>query len=237
MKNLFAFSILLAAMAVFTTPATAQWSLDAEGGFQLNNTRVTGVGALLNGIPKSILTPYGRISTTYAASDKLGLRAGVGFSQKGFQLAQGLNVNVFNIPIGIGAKVATSADYVEVPLEGLYSINKGNTTLLVTAGANVGYAVGARIRPKVSVIIDFNLPKIPIDLDDDIYNRWDVSGTAGFGMIQKTSKGNLILQGRYVQSLSNFLDNPILGMKIKPYSFQFSVGYQVPLGKRSGIRA
>ena len=91
----------------------------------------------------------------------IALRTGLGYSQKGFQIAQGLNVDIFNVPIGIGAKVATKADYVEIPMEGIVYVNSGSRTYLIMGGANIGYATGATIEPKASIIIDINLPEIP----------------------------------------------------------------------------
>ncbi len=210
--------------------SVAQWTLGGEGGLQLNNIRLTGVGKLLNGIPKSVITPYARISGTYQISDKFGFRPGIGYSQKGFQFAKGLDVNIFRVPIGIGAKVATTIQYFEVPLEGVYSFTKGNTTYILTGGANIGYAVHGSVVPKASVIIDIKLADIPINLDENIYNRWDLSATAGIGMVKEAKHGKMILQARLVQSLTNFLDDPIVGIKIKPYAYQFSVGYQIPIG-------
>jgi hypothetical protein len=230
MKNKIIIAMLFGVYCMSSTTLLAQWNLGAEGGFQLNNTRVKGVGSFVNGLPKSIATPFGRLTATYETSDVFALRTGLGYSQKGFQIAQGLNVNIFNVPIGIGAKVATKADYVEIPMEGIYKINSGSRTYLIMGGANIGYATGAKIQPKASIIIDINLPEIPINLNNDIYNRLDISGTAGIGMIQNTGKGNLVLQARYVHSFTNFLNNPIVDLKIKPYSYQFSLGYQIPIG-------
>ncbi len=226
MKRYTYFFMVILSMTFLSSIAAAQSYLGVEGGFQLNSVRATGVGALLNGIPKSIITPYARLQVTNPVGDKGGIRIGAGYSQKGFQLAKGLNVNILNVPIGIGAKVSTVVDYVEIPVEGIYQIKKRDKNFFITAGANIGYAVGAKVQPKASIIIDINLPKIPIDLNDNNYNRFDVSGTIGFGMIKEGDSGNLILQARYVQSFSNLLNNAIAGVRLKPYSYQFGIGYQ-----------
>ena len=227
---------ILAILTLFITiqlpSATAQWSLGGESGFQLNNAKVGGLTFVANRFTKAIITSYARVNATYDINDQFGVRTGIGYSKKGFQVAAGWNVNIFDFPIGIGAKFVTKANYVEVPLEGLYSLQKGKTTYLFTAGTNIGYATSASLISKASFIIDIKVNESPIDLNQNIYNRWDLSGTAGIGIVKETNNGKLVWQARYVRSLTNFLNNPIADVRIKPFSYQLSVGYHVPIGKK-----
>ena len=232
MKSNIILVLVLSIFGLCHTGLFAQWTIGGESGFQINSAKVGGLTIFANRLTKSILTPYGRVTATYSASPTIGFRTGLGYSQKGFQIAKGLNVNIFNLPVGIGAKVATKADYIELPLEGIYTLKKGSSTFFFTAGSNIGYATGAKIIPKASFIIDIKLGETPIDLNDNIYNRWDVSGTAGVGFIKDTDNGKLIFHARYIRSMSNFLNNPIAGLKLKPYSYQLGIGYQTPIGRK-----
>ncbi len=228
MKN----SIFLAVIfgLLFTSHCTlAQWQLGGEAGFQVNDTRLKGAGDFIGGLPKAIITPSVKLTATYHTSRSLAFKTGLGYSQKGFQVSEGLNVDIFKIPVTLGAKLITKAEYVDIPLEAIYSLTSGKTKLFVSGGAQLGYATVAKIQPRATVIIDINLPEIPVNLNQSIYNRFDISGTAGLGLIQDTGNGNLIVQGRYVHSFTNFLNNPIVDLRVKPYSFEFSLGYQMPI--------
>ena len=236
MLNQSIFAVFILFLTFGIDNVNAQWSVGAENGLQLNNAKIGGLTVVANGFTKSIITSYARLNVTYEMNDQFGVRTGIGYSKKGFQVAAGLNVNIFKFPVGVGVKFATKANYVELPLEGLYKIQKGNTTYLITAGTNFGYATSAKLISKASFIIDVKLNETPIDLNDNIYNRWDVSGTAGIGIVKQLNLGKLIWQARYVRSLTNFLNNPLADIRIKPYSYQLSIGYHVPIGNKR-IRA
>ena len=209
----------------------AQWQLGAEAGFQINDTRIKGAGDFIGNLPASIITPMAQLTATRPISNAFDFRTGIGFSQKGFQVAEALNVDIFNVPVALGARIRTTADYIHVPIEGMYTINDGSQTqLFVSGGGQVGYAMGGRLDPRASVLIDINLPNIPINLNQSIYNRWDLSGTAGIGLKHQTEKAAIVVQGKYIHSFTNFLDNPIIDLRIKPNAVQFSIGVELPIG-------
>jgi hypothetical protein len=225
MKNLKSILAMVILTITFSLNLNAQWTFNPSAGIQINDTKVNGAGNFINGIPQSMIGLYVNLGSDYWISESLALSTGIGYNQKGFGLREGFDLNLFGLDIPLGVKANTKLHYMSVPLMGKVKLGNTNTRFIITGGAEVGYAVSAEIQPKATLLIDFNLPKQKINLDNNIYNRWDVSAKAGIGIEQQLGQGALSFNAAYMHSLTNVLDNPIIDVRIKPYSLQLGFGY------------
>jgi hypothetical protein len=78
----------------------------------------------------------------------------------------------------------------------------------------------------VNAIISWNLPAININLENDMYNRWDVSALVGAGLqIPTNDIGAVNIEVNYRHSLNDmFLDN-ITDIRIKSHGISAGIGY------------
>jgi len=147
------------------------------------------------------------------------------YIQKGFTLNEGFNTSVFGMGVPVGAKVTTRLNYLEAPLLLKGKINTGAVNLYAVAGPSFGYATSGTLQPKVTVLIDFNLPETDINLSNDIYDRKDIAGIIGGGAELPIGTGNLFADVRYQHSFTNIIKDPIADINISNKGVQLSVGY------------
>jgi len=203
----------------------AQYSIGVKVGANLADTRLEGLigGVLPN---QTTFTGYTMgIIGEIPLMDNLSFRPELNYIQKGFTVSQAFDVNLIGIEMPIGAKARTRLNYVEMPLLMKYSIGSESAKAYVIAGPNVSYAANAQLRPVATLIIDFNLPRVDIDLSNDIYQRWELSGTVGAGGEIKVANGKIFSDARYTYGFTNMLNNPVVDLQIKNQGFNISAGY------------
>lgn len=147
------------------------------------------------------------------------------YVRRGFTINESTSFDLIGIDIPIGANATTRIDYIEAPLLAKAKIGIGTTSFYGVIGPSIGYATSAKIQPKVTLLIDFNLPDMNIDLNQNIYNRTDFSGVFGVGLEHNLETGKLFADIRYSHSFTNIINDPIVDVSVKNSGVQFSLGY------------
>lgn len=224
MKNLSFFAACMM-IVLLAGQGVSQISIGGKAGINFADTRVEG---LLNNLVPTQQTYTGFTAGIVAevpVSGRLTFRPELNYIQKGFIISEAVNVNVLGIDVPVGAKAKTRVNYVEAPLMLKYNFGTASSGFYVMGGPTVAYAANAHLRPVASVIIDINLPRTNINLSDNIYQRWEVSGTMGAGAQTTAGNGTLFADVRYNLGLTNMLNNPIVDVRIKNQGFNISAGY------------
>ncbi len=224
MRNLKNINIAIFSL-LFAISLDAQYSIGAKIGVNFADTRVDG---LLGDLAPEQTTYSGFTAGIVAEIplvNALSFRPEINYIQKGFTVGKAFDVSLLGIDMPIGAKAKTRINYIEMPLLLKYSYGTDDAKVYAIAGPNISYASSAELRPIATLIIDFNLPRVNINLGDDIYNRMEVSGTMGLGGEIKAGNGKIFADARYTLGFTNMLDNPIIDMRIKNQGFNISTGY------------
>jgi len=203
----------------------AQISVGAKIGTNFADTRLDG---LLGNLAPEQTTFTGFTAGVMAEIpmiNALSFRPELNYIQKGFTVSQSFDVDLIGIDMEVGAKARTRINYVEMPLLLKYSIGSDVAKVYAIAGPSIAYAANAELTPVATFIVDFNLPSIPINLDNNIYNRWEISGVLGAGGEVKAGNGKVFADARYNLGFTNMLNNPIVDLRIKNQGFNVSAGY------------
>ncbi len=203
----------------------AQISVGAKIGTNFADTRLDG---LLGNLAPEQTTFTGFTAGVMAEIpmiNALSFRPELNYIQKGFTVSQSFDVDLIGIDMEVGAKARTRINYVEMPLLLKYSIGSNVAKVYAIAGPSIAYAANAELTPVATFIVDFNLPSIPINLDNNIYNRWEISGVLGAGGEVKAGNGKVFADARYNLGFTNMLNNPIVDLRIKNQGFNVSAGY------------
>ena len=205
----------------------AQTKITAFGAVGITEVEVSGLGVL-------DVDPYIKPITQYTAgiqyekylNTNLSFVTGGQYSSRGFGMKEDFNIDLFGIDLPVGASIETRLTYLEVPAMLKYEFGEGGVTPYVKAGASAAYAIDGKIQPKVNAIITWKLPAININLENDMYNRFDVSGIVGAGMnLPVGETGAVQFEVNYRHSLNDmFLDN-ITDIKIKSHGISAGLGY------------
>ena len=217
---------IIAAFTVFaTTLSTAQVNVGIKGGLNFSDAKADVFIDAVNDAPSTYTSFVVGGLAEITINRNLSFQPEVIYSKKGFTIDEGTSFDVLGMNIPIGAKATTSISYIETPLLAKAKFGLGNTRVYGVAGPSIGYATSAKIQPKVTVLIDFNLPEVALDLSDNIYNRTEFSGILGGGVEHSTQTGKLFTDIRYQHSFSNIINNPITDLSVKNSGFQWTVGY------------
>jgi len=210
--------------------ANAQSTITAVASVGTTNIEVTGQGIL------DVADPYIKPITQYAAglqyeralSRHFSMITGAQYSSRGFGMREHLDVNVLGLDIPLGASIETRINYIEAPLMLKYNFTESGVTPFLKAGVSAAYAVNGKITPKVDALITWSLPSIPVNLDNDIYNRFDLSAVAGAGVsIPTNTFGALQLEVNYRHSMNSMLQDNFANIGIKSHGFSAGIGYTI----------
>lgn len=217
---------ILTAITVFTTTfSIAQVNFGVKGGLNFSDAQADVFIDAVNDAPSTYTSfVFGGIAEI-PVNQYLSFQPELLHTRKGFTLDEATSLNVLGLDVPVGAKATTSISYIETPLLAKVNFGLGNTSFYGIAGPSIGYATSAKIQPKVTLLIDFNLPEVNIDLSDNMYNRTDISGIIGGGAEFGTQTGKLFTDLRYQHSFSNVFNNPIADLSVKNRGFQLTVGY------------
>ena len=208
----------------------AQTNITAFGSYGASDVQVSGLGIL------DLLDPYIKPISQYTAGlqwereigHHFAFLTGAQYTSRGFTARDNFSVTVFGLDIPVDAKVDTRVQYVEVPLMLKYSIGEGGITPYIKAGATSGYAVSGKFQPKVDAIITWKLPAININLENNMYNRFDVSGIVGAGVSIPTNEfGAIQFDINYRHSLNDMFVDKITDIRVKTYGFSAGIGYTI----------
>jgi len=217
---------VLAAITIFaTTLSTAQVNIGIKGGLNFSDANADVFIDAVNDAPSTYTSFVVGGLAEIPINQHFAFQPELIYSRKGFTVDEGTSFNVFGLDVPIGAKATTSINYIETPLVAKVKLGQGRTKIYGIAGPSIGYATSARIQPKVTLLIDFNLPEVNINLSDNMYNRTEFSGILGGGAEYATTTGKLFTDIRYQHSFSNILNNPIADLSVKNSGFQWTVGY------------
>lgn len=208
----------------------AQDQLGVHGGIGSANVEVNGLGLL--DIAEDYIIPVTQyhIGLRYekALSSNFALVTGAQYASRGFATGEHILIPVMGLDIPIGARMETRLQYMEAPVMIQYNMTSGGIQPYVQAGISAAYALEGKIIPRIDALISWRLPDIDINLNNDLFNRWDLSALAGAGVhipVNGTSAVNL--QVSYRHSLNDMFLNKITDIQIKSHGYSVGVGYSI----------
>jgi len=228
MKKITKITFTAITLLMISTLSYAQNKISIIGGVHSANISASGVNVNFLDI-QSIHRFTGGITIERKLDNYLSVKTGVIYKQKGFNLNETTNVNVFNIGLPVGVKVTSELNTIDVPLLlNLDFNNSTNITPYISAGPNFSYATSGVIRTKATAIFDFTLTNTPINLDSDSYNRLGIEGMIAGGISFPYGSGEISTELSYSHALNDFTsDGFIVDTGIRNKGIGFTVGYSM----------
>lgn len=193
-----------------------------------SNVEVHGLGILDVISPYLHSIPEYRVGLDYERelNPQWSVMTGAYYATRGFGLEKNLDVDLLGIDVPLGVQVNTRLDYLEVPVSLKYEFAKQGVTPYLKAGASAGYAIKGEMTPTVNAIINWKLPSIPINLENDLYNRFDVAFIAGAGVSIPTNDiGEFHIELNYRRGMSDMFQDKITDIRIKSNGIGAGIGY------------
>ena len=222
--------VTFALIILLSSPLFAQPAIGIRGGINYGSVSEPEIiGGILPDF-KSIIGLNLALVGEIPLGNNFSFQPELAYAQKGFKIQEGLNVDLFKIPIPIGAKVVTKVNYMEVPLLAKYRFGSEKVNAYLTAGPVLSYATGGKLQTKAQILFDIPITSTDLDLDALGYQRFDFSASVGAGLSVDTGAGELFVDARYVHGFNNVYDVPLVDLKLKNKGFGINVGYMISLG-------
>lgn len=206
--------------------SSAQVSIGFKGGVNYSSVSLAGTGKFTPNIKTMDGFTAGFVAEIPLLNG-FAFQPELAFSRKGFRVTDGLDLDLFNLPIPLGAEAHTKINYVEMPLLGKYAMGSERAGVYMLLGPYVGYATNAELQTKARVLIDINLTTTTIDLDNDRYDRWDAGVVGGLGVWVKAGSGKIFFDTRYQQGFTNMFEDTRVDVRMKNRGIGINAGYMI----------
>lgn len=211
----------------FAIPAFSQFSLGIKAGVNRVDVKAPDLLPTVEEIPEfqAIWTKNLALVAAYEFSDNFALQSELTYTTKGFELDENFNVDLFNIPVPLGATAISRFDYLELPV--LAKLQFGNDIVkgYALAGPTVGYALSGNLTTRARILVDIDLFDTDLDLDNLGYERLELGAVAGAGLSFNTGTGDLFLDARYHHGFTEVYDVPLLTDRVQNTGLSFNAGY------------
>lgn len=228
----------LALVLTFAFNLQAQkFSIGMKGGGQIANVKAPGVIQDLSFLPdfQPINTANIGIVSEIELHPNFAIQPELSFTTKGFMLNENFDVNLFDVPLPVGVKAISKFNYLEMPV--LAKAKFGNFYLL--AGPTFGYALNGTLDTRAKLLVEIDLLKTDINLDNVGYERWEVGGMAGAGVsVPVFNGGQIFFDARFSHGFTQPYDIPVVHEKVQHRSIGLNLGFMLPIsGKKDVPRA
>ena len=203
----------------------AQFNIGTKASVQFSTVNIDGVNSSF--IEKRTNEGFDiSIFTTIPVTQHFSFQPELSYNEKGFEVGQGVDINLFNVNLPIGVSAVTEIKYVQAPLLGKYEISGQKGGAYFLAGPSIAYATKGNLRTKVNSIIDINLTNTDIDITDENYNRFEFAGQVGAGAFLNLGGAKLFGELKYHHGFTDLLADPILDVRLKNRSLSLGAGLQ-----------
>lgn len=216
------FSIPMIALAI---QVFGQFSVGIKSGADFQSVSTQGILEPAGAISQTLVAPLIGLFGEYQLTENIWVRTGMNFTQKGLVFSEDISFDLFNLPIHARAKARWETKYLDFPASIQYSVDRGAWSGYITGGAGVSKAISSKIDPRVSLLVDFNLPEINIPLSS--FNNTQFYGLGGIGAAYKTPGGKIFAEVQYQHSFESLTPDFIVDLDARNKGFSVGIGYAV----------
>lgn len=164
------------------------------------------------------------------------LQPELNYLQKGFQVEEGFDLDLFNIPLPVGVMAISKFHYLELPLLAKAKFGNEFANFYVLAGPTFGYAMAGNLKTRAKLLVEIDMYNTNIDLGNVGYQRWEVGGMAGAGISLNTKGGGqFFVDARYSHGFTQPYDIPLVHEKVRHKNIGVNVGFMLPIGGSSQL--
>ncbi len=223
-------------LVAITASLFGQVSIGAKAGIYHSNVAIDGIDNNLLPNTKGLTDFSGGVISEIMLGNNFGIQPELNYEKSGFQINEGLDIDIFNVPVPIGLKAKVKVDYLTMPILAKYKIGSGPVKGYISAGPNFRYAMKGEVKTFATVLIDIPVWSQDINFSGDNVQRMDIGGIVGAGVSFTTGPGQLFIDARYNHGFTQVDNFSFADLKMKNTGMGINIGYMMPLTKKK-IRA
>ncbi len=207
----------------------AQINLGLRSGVNFSNVHATEALASVTPEYKYVTTAQVAAVAEFEFGEFFALQPELSYLKKGFRIKEGLELDLYNVPIPLGFEAISRFGYLEMPLLAKGKVGNDIVKAFAIAGPVLGYATDGKLTTRATAFFSFDIDESKIDLDAINYERFEIGGVFGAGLEIKLPLGKLMMDGRYQMGFTEIYDIPVFNEKLMNRNFQINLGYVVPI--------
>ena len=225
-------STRLFATALFTFLSLsifAQINLGLRSGVNFSTVHATEALASITPEYRYVTTAQVAAVAEFEFGEFFSLQPELAYLKKGFGIKEGIDIDLYNIPIPLGFEAISRFGYLEMPILAKGKLGNEKVKAFALAGPTLGYATDGKLTTRATAFFSFDIDESKIDLDAINYERFEIGGIVGAGMEIMLPVGKIMFDGRYQMGFTEIYDIPVFNEKLMNRNFQINVGYVMPL--------
>ena len=212
-----------------TTIQAQEISFGLKGGVNLANVNATQAIDQLTPDFKDITTlTFGGVAEL-GINENFAIQSELLYTQKGFGIRQGVDVNLFNIPLPLGVTAETRFNYLEMPLLAKVKFGQREVKGFLMAGPTFGYATSGKLVTKANVLIDFTLTNTPINLDAINFERFELVVLSEVDLVMTPHLVNFLLKPGTITVFTQLYDIPLVDETLRNRNISIGAGVMIPI--------
>ncbi len=211
---------------------SAQTTIGAKAGVNLGTFSNNGDSSEINADLKRILGLQIGGLAEITINENIAIQTEFLFIQKGFRVSSIDTFTQSQVPVIYKSKTKFVVNYLEVPILLKYKFgDPEEVRMFATVGPTFSYAAGAFNVARVTALGNTDRMRQPAELDDLLYNRFEVSASLGVGFSVPVDPGELFFEARAQFGLTNLNERGGRDKANYNRGFGFTMGYLVNLSE------
>ncbi len=172
-------------------------SFDLAYRFSFSDDKSIWIKEISDTIESSILTNSSAVKLQFDLNEKISLRTGIVYAQKGFNYKSGALVGF--------DRYQENYSFIEVPIQVLYKLGENKIKPYVSIGTSIGYLM----KSQAFYTLENSTKEVRMPLSSDL-TKLQVNGILGMGMsFSLDQKWTLITELTYTQALFSISNGPL----------------------------
>ncbi len=172
-------------------------SFDLAYRFSFSDDKSIWIKEISDTIESSILTNSSAVKLQFDLNEKISLRTGIVYAQKGFNYKSGALVGF--------DRYQENYSFIEVPIQVVYKLGENKIKPYVSIGTSIGYLM----KSQAFYTLENSTKEVKMPLSSDL-TKLQVNGILGMGMsFSLDQKWTLITELKYTQALFSISKGPL----------------------------
>ncbi len=172
-------------------------SFDLAYRFSFSDDKSIWIKEISDTIESSILTNSSAVKLQFDLNEKISLRTGIVYAQKGFNYKSGALVGF--------DRYQENYSFIEVPIQVLYKLGENKIKPYVSIGTSIGYLINSQ----AFYTLENSTKEVRMPLSSDL-TKLQVNGILGMGMsFSLDQKWTLITELKYTQAVYSISKGPL----------------------------
>lgn len=223
-KNLF----LVFGFSLFFTFGYSQFSVGIKGAVNLNSIQLNGIADDFRPDIHWIAGGIGGIVGAYQFNPNFQVQTEINYAERGFKAGKDFNVDLFEIPIPLGATIESRFHYLDIPVLFDYIFGNEKVQGFVGVGPYFSYALDGKLSTQLQLIVDINVNTTKLNLDQQIFDRTEFGAVAHTGIrIPVSERGKFVGDLRYNHAFTKIADDGFFDIRLRNKGISLGLGYVV----------